>query len=274
MPIKLIAVDLDGTLLTSDYTISTPDQAALKRATQLGIKVLITTGRSEAESRIYASQIGAFEYMITHAGACLYHRPSNQYVASQALAKQATYHILNILDEYDDVFFEAYSLNHGYTTQKAYQNFHTCGLRSGFLTVTSPMLHVVSQYEAISAYHDIHKFFLCSANPYSISSLKTRMKDVPHVQVVSSLSTALEFYSPSADKGHVLCSLSQMLHIPQEEIMCIGDSENDIGLFLHCGIKVAMGNAFDCLKQMADIVVRSHDQSGVAQAIEYALLQH
>lgn len=273
MPIKLIAVDLDGTLLTSDYTISPADESALKKAVQQGIQIVISTGRSEAESRIYASQIGSFEYMITHAGACLYHCPSSQYVASQALARQTTHHILSILDEYDDVFFEAYSLNRGLTTQRSYRNFHTCGLRSGFLTITSPMLHVVPESDQISANYDIHKFFLCSTNPHTISMLKSRVAEVPNVQVVSSLSTALEFYAPNADKGRTLAALSQKFHIPKEEIMCIGDSENDIGLFLNSGVSAAMGNAFDCLKQMADIVVRSHDHSGVAQAIEYALLQ-
>lgn len=273
MSVKLIAVDLDGTLLSSEYTISPADAQALKQAAKQGIKIVVTTGRSEAESRIYAHQIGAFQYMITHAGACLYNCEQGQYVSSKALTRPAAYRILEILEEYDDVFFEVYCLNRAYTTHKSYRNFHTCGLRTGFLTVTSPMLQIVSPYHQIATNYDINKFFLCSTNPHSIASLKDKVAQIPGVQVVSSLSTALEFFSPEVDKGLALSALAQKIKVSKEEIMGIGDSENDIGLFMSCGVKVAVENAFDCLKAMADLVVRSHDDSGVSQAVAYAFNQ-
>ena len=78
----------------------------------------------------------------------------------------------------------------------------------------------------------------------------------------------------SVSKGNAVAYLADMLSVAQEEIMCIGDSENDLSMINYAGIGVAMGNGLDMVKEAADFVTDTNDNSGVAKAINHFVLNN
>ncbi|MGL5244586.1 MAG: HAD-IIB family hydrolase, partial [Sarcina sp.] len=95
---------------------------------------------------------------------------------------------------------------------------------------------------------------------------------VPGLEVVSSSLNNFEIMAEGTSKGKAVKALAERLGVKREEIMCIGDSENDLSMIEYAGVGIAMGNALDMLKEKATFVTKSNNEHGVARAIEKFIL--
>ena len=100
-----------------------------------------------------------------------------------------------------------------------------------------------------------------------------RLRKIPDIEITSALGNNLEVNAVGADKGLGLLKLGEILGIKREEIMACGDGTNDSSMLIAAGLGVAMGNAQDCVKEIADYITDTNDEDGVAKAIEKFVLK-
>jgi len=260
MKFKLIAVDLDDSLLYHDLTVSKRNRKAIQEAVRRGIVVTIATGRMYRATRPFIDMLDIHAPVITYQGAMivdgetneiLHHSPVPLELARKVLdfANQEKVHVQAFSkDEYyfevDNRFSELYGSVIGFKGRPV-------GPLKDFLWESPTKMIIIDEPQKIKAlYGQAHQIF---GNQLEISISK------PHY---------LEFTHPDANKGKAVQYLSNLLSIAADEIMAIGDSFNDISMLSFAGLGIAMGNSPQDVKDAADYVTVSNNEDGVAIAIE------
>ena len=229
--IRLLAVDMDGTCLNSKNKITPKTLEALQAAAASGIIVVPTTGRALSclPHQLLAQQ-GLYRYVISSNGA-------------------------RVTDCAD--FTTIY--------QAEIPLADACGLLSALQGQTSRRVSQLSEtlQQMGQDVEELQLFFLSSSARPAVEATLSR-----YPQLAAAYgSRYVEIYSQNASKGTALKALAAHLNIVQAEIACIGDGENDLSMFSVSGARFAMGNGEASLKEMADIVLPTQDQDGVAEAI-------
>ncbi|EKY3120646.1 sugar-phosphatase [Cronobacter turicensis] len=265
MAIKLIAIDMDGTLLLPDHTISPGVKNAIAAAREQGINVVLTTGRPFAGVESYLRELHMDkpgDYCITYNGALVQKASDGSTVAQTPLS-------------YDDYrYLEQLSREVG-------SHFHALD-RTTLYTANRD----ISRYTVHESFVATIPLVFCEAEKMDpgMTFLKVMMIDEPEIldkaitripqdvkekyTVLKSAPYFLEILDKRVTKGTGVKSLAEVLNIQPEEVMAIGDQENDIAMLEYAGVGVAMENAIDAAKEAANFVTRSNLEDGVAYAIE------
>ncbi len=265
MAIKLVALDLDDTLLDSKLAVSPRAGEAIRKAVAQGVTVTIATGRMYRSALPYAKELGLDVPLITYNGALiksclsgevLLHQPIEKKLAKQALAlcKERGWYIQTYVNdelyvEKINQYAEVYSRLSGAPAIAIGDRLYD-GEES-----SSKMLMMSTEEGIIEIYNTFKAVF---GNRLSIAISKP---------------TFLEITDPLANKGRALAFLADKLRIKKEEIMAIGDSGNDVDMLKYAGWGVAMGNASAAIKAIARLETLSNDADGVAEAIERYVLE-
>ncbi|HWR42476.1 Cof-type HAD-IIB family hydrolase [Sporomusa sp.] len=264
MTIKLIALDLDDTLLDSKLAVSPRACKAIRQAVARGVTVTIATGRMHASALPYARQLELDVPLITYNGALiksslsgetLLDRPISKELARQALelCRDRGWYIQSYVDdklyvaELND-YAKYYSELSGVPAIALGDRLYTAEERP------SKMLTMATE-EGIALIYDTFKAAFGDKLNLAISK-----------------PTFMEITDPMANKGYALAFLADKLGIKQEEIMALGDSGNDLDMVKYAGWGVAMGNASPAVKAAARLETLSNDADGVAEAIEKYVL--
>ncbi|MCE5286120.1 MAG: Cof-type HAD-IIB family hydrolase [Pelosinus sp.] len=264
MTIKLVAVDMDDTLLDAKKAISPRTCAAIKQAVKQGVTVTIATGRMFASAMPYAKQLALDVPIITYNGAliraCLsgetfLHRPINNKVASGilALCREQNWYIQTYID--DVLYIKEHNDKSAYYEKAAGVKAVPVGDR--FYAMTGQPLKM-----------------LIIEEPDKLQKIKNAIQSQfgDSISLTTSSPRYLEINQPGVNKGISLLYLAQKLQIERHEIMAIGDSQNDLDMIESAGFGVAMGNAAENIKKAAQAVTGGYDADGVAEAIEKYVL--
>ena len=257
--IRCIAIDLDDTLLRTDLTISEVDRAAIDRAVNSGVKVLLASGRMVQSMRPYVLDLKLDVPLIAYNGAIiqeavsgkiLYHRPVPLDLALKVVARfqAAGVHLNAYINDqlYMDeltVWGERYAANAGVKP-------YPIGNLAEFLTEPPHKLLGVGEVEAIDKIQ-----------------AELRQEFGETLFFIKSKPTFLEILAPGVSKGLALQNLVVEWGISPKEVMAIGDAPNDLPMIEWAGVGVAIGNASAVVKEKVDFVVADHDHNGVAEAI-------
>jgi len=259
MPIKLVAVDLDDTLLNSKIAIGPRSLVAIREAMAQGVVVTIATGRMYRSTLPFARQLELDVPLITYNGALVkaslsgttyLHRPLDLAVAREVLAlfKDRGWHIQAFVD---DVLYVA-EINDKVLSYQRVAKVEPVVIGKDLYRLTAPptkLLAIADPAEIKAIYKEVHatfgdRLFLTASKRYF-----------------------LEMINPDVNKGKALAFLAAQLGIKREEVMAVGDSYNDLEMIEYAGLGVAMGNAPDEVKARAKAVTCSNDEDGVAEAI-------
>lgn len=265
---KLIALDLDGTLLNSAKEISTRNREAISAARAQGVYVILASGRPYIGMKKYIQQLGmtgSDDYVLCFNGARV-ERVSDGYVINSRMLKGS-----------DAKKVAYYAAQFGLNT-------HAFSPERGLIT---PQANTYTQHEANSNGIDFSIMDFSQLDDHE-PIVKTMMIDPPellekiamalpseltqHYTVVRSAPFFLEFIHPQANKGLGIAALAKYLGIPAEQVICCGDAGNDLHMLQYAGLGVAMGNATDDVKAIADYITADHNNSGIAQVIEQFIL--
>lgn len=262
MTYKLVAIDLDDTLLRNDLTISDRTKRAIAAAMDKGTLVTFATGRMYRSALPYALDLGLDLPLITYQGALVkyadgrlvHHRPIELPIAQEVieLGKQWGIHVNVYLN--DELYMEK-------VTQWG-KNYATR------VRVPINILDLPARLK-----QDPTKIlFLAEPEVLDevIQKLAERFSEA--INLTKSQATFLEISHPKATKGNALKELAESLKINREEIIAIGDNLNDLDMINYAGCGVAIGNAVQALKEVADLVTNSNDDDGVAEVIEKLVL--
>lgn len=265
MSIKLIASDMDGTLLSSAITISEGNKAAIRRASEKGIVFLIATGRMYVSAQPYAADLGLDVPLVTYNGALVKGSLSGKVysqtpiplgTALEALAycREKGYHIQAYVQE-ELLVREADSLSEEYRRLSNVPP-RPVGDALYHLTDAPTKMLVMTDPEHFAPVFD---------------DLTERFRG--RLTVVSSKTNFIDLIAPGVNKWNGVKAVAALYGIGPEEIMCIGDSGNDVVMLRNAGLGVAVDNASDAAREAAKVVVPANDDDGVAKAIELALTE-
>ncbi len=268
MKYKLLVVDIDGTLVGKERTVSDDNKEALAEARRLGIGVALSTGRAVLACRSILDQLkldGHHIYfdgaLISGRGEEIYAEPLDRGVVRKAI-DFARLHKIDL---------ELYSATHYFVERETWST----DAHRKYFGIEPSIVDFTELWER----ERIIKGGLASVNPEQVAKARefyTRFKSSLHFSLATSPAFPdVEFtnvVAPEVSKGRALEALSLHLGISLSEVMAVGDGTNDITLLSQAGLAVAMDNAPDEVKAVADHITLDVDQNGLAVAIERFLL--
>ncbi|WP_049804148.1 Cof-type HAD-IIB family hydrolase [Desulfosporosinus acidiphilus] len=266
MAIRLVAMDLDDTLLRDDWTISPRVVKAIQKAQEQKVKVTIATGRMPISTRPYALQLGIDVPVITYHGAMVQQVISGEIlfrrVIPSALAKKI---IGDVLER--GMYAQIYLKNRVITSKLT-------ELSEQYARISKVSIEEADLQETISQEPEGVEKILLMAEEAGLDQL-TPFLDQRYgdkVHLTKSKPYFLEMTESTVNKGVALAALAERFNIAQEEVMAIGDSFNDLEMIKYAGVGVAMGNARKEIQEQANIVTATNQEDGVAEAIERYVL--
>lgn len=264
--IKLLAVDMDGTCLDPKSRMTDATIGALSLAAKAGIQIVPTTGRTlGCLPHRLVGRHDIFRYVITSNGAKVTDLQTKQTVFRSDIEKESA---LSLLSEIKNtkgprVGVTAH-IHHEYLLQG--RALVLLG-RVVYGKDARQVRHVPDMIREIAETpHGIEEIQFYFLEKNAQQNVKKIMKNYPEL-VAAYTDQYVEIFSKQASKGTALKALAKELGVECSEIACIGDGENDLLMFQAAGLKMAMGNAVEPLKQAADLVLPSNEQDGAAEGI-------
>jgi len=252
---RLLALDVDGTLLRSDNTVSEANTAAVARALALGWRVVLSTGKPPWAIAALAARLGLQGPHVVANGAAVWSPEGGTEVLHQ----------IRIADVRQAL---AYAAAVGRPRAVSGPRGVFCEPDWGVPEVTAALAHVGEQPPTV-----VPDAVAVEPQPWKVITIVPLQAPNPTAPPVASgrwVRTAPPFYEvipAAASKAAALATVCQRLAIPREGAVAIGDSENDIEVLRWAGLGIAMANAPAHVRAVADMVTASNDQDGVAQAL-------
>ncbi len=270
---KMIAIDLDGTLLNSNKEISYENRKCIKLALEKGVKVVICSGRIYTGAKIYSEQLSLQEPLIVCNGAVIKDTKTDDVLFTNLLSKKDCYDVINILHD-EDIYFHTYIDDIMYAEKLDYSALHYM-LKSKDLgsDLRIDVKIVESVYDMIVRGNvNPSKIVVMSSDLKALLRARMAVENIKTIEVVKSSHDNFEVLNYGVSKGKALEIISRKLFVKREEIIAIGDNENDCSMLEYAGFSVAMGNAEESIKNICDFVTTSNDENGVAHVIKKFVL--
>ncbi len=266
MDIKLIALDLDGTLLCRDKTVCQETKTAMEEISALGVELVISTGRSLLEFRPYLEQLPMVHYAVTCGGACVVDCKTEEILGSSAMELGDVITVYEILKD-SPVYFELFTQGKIFVPQDRLDNqdYYMEFTNSPPLSNTRTGMENFSQFlkDLTSPVDKIHMYFRDG------QIRDTWWDAIAHLPlpILKTDPVDLEIAPNGVDKGTGLSMLAKRLGLEQSQVMAIGDSFNDEGMLRYAGVSVVMENGEPEMKALADFVTTTNDNQGVARVL-------
>lgn len=273
--IKLIAFDLDGTLLTTDKQVTKRTEDVLKAAAERGIAIVPATGRYIKTVPQAIKDMEAVTHFITINGAYVFNAKTGEDVYRSEIPNGEALEILRFLDEFD-VTYDCYTNNCSFMTGSMKDKVENYVEDVFYLKMLYGSREPVEELKKhlMSYAHDIQKMMCYTKQPelkaLIMKRLEAQFKDI---KVTSSIKDNIEINAAGAHKGIALRTLAQHLGIGIENTIAFGDSYNDIPLLEAAGVSVCMENGAEDVKKISDIIAPANDDDGVAYIIEQEILK-
>lgn len=288
---KLVAIDLDGTLLNSYGEVSNKNKEAIKKAIKKNVEVVLTSGRPIMSVKNLANEIGCNNYMICGNGAITYDIQNDKIIYNRFLEKAKVLQIIKICEE-NSIFYNVYTKDTILTKNLNYnvlfyhqENASKPEDKKTRITIMQNIEEYIQNRED----EDYLKITICDNDKVIFGSIIRKLRTIKDVDVldVAHMSRKLikdgtenvsmeyfytEITNTNVDKWQAIENLIEKLNINKEEVIAIGDNINDAEMVKNAGLGIMMGNSAPYIKEMADIVVSDNDNDGVAEAIEKYIL--
>ncbi len=275
MTIKLIATDLDGTFVDDQKQLLDENIQAFSECAEKGILIVPATGRTIIGIPEEIKNLSGVRYAITVNGASVVDLKTGEIISSCLLSAETAVRMMELArDSEDDIMYDAYVEGIGYTRQAFWDNLSHYvpdkGIHDLVRKTRKPVPDNIEYIRSNCKMVDkVNLFFVTQ-------EARARMREVlakePGILVSSSLPNNLEINAAGADKGGALLRLAELLGICQEETMAFGDGENDISMIRMAGFGVAMENAEESVKAVADYITVTNNEAGVAAVLRKFVL--
>ena len=269
--IRLIALDLDGTLLTTDKHLTERNLAALRRASEQGIWIVPVTGRIFLGLPQAVLDWPFLKFAILSNGAAVYDVESDRMLCRAEIPLKQAVEIMAWLDG-QPLIYDCYMEGRGYMTEAMWRQIEVYAASPIVVDYMKSIRTPVPELKAHIRAHgsDIQKIQAFCRDEDTQRRL-LRHIPFPGIAVSSSVPRNVEINHESATKGRALLALAEHLGLRREQTMAFGDGLNDITMIESAGIGVAMGNAVDAVKRVADEITATNDEDGVAAVVEELL---
>lgn len=290
---KLVAIDLDGTLLNSYGQISETNKNSIKKLIDNNIEVVIASGRPISSAKSFANELNANNYIICGNGSVLYDIKNEEILYNKFIEKQKALQIIKICEE-NSIYYNVYTQN---ITLTKNLNFNTLVYNYENQNKTDDqktnikIVKDIYQYVSDMTNDNILKITICDDNEIIFGRIINRLRQINDIDVLDvehmsrkkiklgSEEIKIEYYytevtSQNVNKWNALKDLANRLNIKDEEIVGIGDNINDKEMIEKSGLGVIMGNSAPYMKEYADVEVKDNNSDGVSEAIENFILKN
>ena len=288
---KLIAIDLDGTLLDSYGHISEKNKNVIKKAIEKKSEIVLVSGRGGTSVKNLSLEIGANNYMICGNGAMIYNLQKEELIYNNFLSQSKILSLIEICEE-NSIYYSIYTID-GIITKSLNYNvlfYHQENANKSDDKKTN--IHIVQNiYDYILSRkeNDYIKLTICDDNNIIFNSIIKKLKKVKGIDVldVGHMSRkviksgteefSIEYFytevsSQNVDKWTAISYLINKLGIKKEEVIAIGDNINDKTMIENAGLGVAMENSDPYVKRVAKVITTTNNDDGVAKVIEENVL--
>lgn len=265
---KLVAIDCDNTLIDSNGKIPEENIKTIKYLSSKGVKFLIATGRNDVLVKDYLDQLGIKTPVIGCNGASIrdIYTDKIYYLSSFPSYKAKT--VIDYCNK-NDVPFRAFTLKRGFSND------------SGINSKLSP--HVIETYiksmenlkdmdydkliECVKK-DEILKIVISNDDMHSIVRIQNDLNMIIELEIVRSSRECLDIINKGVSKGAALKMFAELNSIKQEEVIAIGDNENDASMITYAGLGIAMENGDESLKQISNLIADTNNNAGVGKVLK------
>ena len=271
--IRMMGVDLDGTLLNSEKQLTAYTREVLKKAIEQEIAVVVATGRPFSGVPDELKHFPGMRYALTANGARILDMQKQKVVYKNLLSGEIAEKVIDILKRHHAIH-EFFVDGVGYMNEDGLKNVYAYFedphmaeyLQSTRITVKD----VKEKLQAMKC--EVDKLQGIFRNQKDKQEALEELNTLSGIVVTAAMDNNLEINKEGTNKGLGLLQLGKSLGISREEIMACGDGGNDVEMLKEVGFAIAMANAYDTVKTAADFVTVSNDEDGVAKAIERFVL--
>lgn len=261
----IVASDLDGTLLNNSSQVSLNNLMAINAMAGIGVYFVPSTGRSFSEIPSQIKDINSVRYFICSNGAVVFEKNKGPQILN-CIKNKIGREILDLLTAFDahvDLRHNGYLISDSCFKNQEYYNHRN---------VVTPHIECINNY---AKYVDDFADYAYSADNVEVFTVffhtysdkmycKKQLEQNSDLRVVEGFEYNLEIMSATAGKGNALCGLARMLNIDRAKTIGVGDSGNDISIIKAAGLGLAVSNATDSLKGVADGVICSNEEDAIA----------
>lgn len=272
---KIIALDLDGTLLTADKKLTARTRRALSAAAEQGHLIVPATGRALKAIPEEILALPFVRYVISINGASVSDQWTGERLYKSEIPKETALALLDFA-KWFDCMFDCYWQDIGWANRLFLENIRHYSDDAEVIKLILRSRNPVDDLETLvreraDAVQKVQYFFRdMDDRRAATEALKTKF---PDIVVTSSFRNNLELNWKTADKGRGLLVLADALGLPREDTIAFGDSSNDLTMLRAAGTGVAMGNASGEIRAACDAVTESNQHDGVAQYLERFVLK-
>lgn len=270
MKYKLVCIDLDGTLLNSSKGISRENKKAINCLKENDIKVVISTGRMFNDAAYFEKVLKLNYPIIASNGAiikdahgdCIYKSPIEKDIAKKLISILKKYHVKFNIHTENNIYCSSLLSKYGLNLYMIKQ------LRFNGIKVKTFHINEDKAWNDFIDSHDVLKCIVYSHNKSNMKKVVEVLNDLEGINIFKAGNRGLEVNSCNASKGIGVNKVMEFYGFKKEEVVCIGDSENDISMMKEVGFPIAMGNAIEKVKKEAKYITDENDKNGVAKAID------
>ena len=269
MNYKLVAIDCDNTLIKHNGEIHQDNIRAINMLLDKGIKVVIATGRNDILVKDYMDEAGFKEEVVIGCnGASIRDLKDNSIIQLNYIPKDTMKKIIDICLE-NNIEGKMYTLTESYSTSEESCRDELKSDLSHYtkeLTMSLEYKFEKDLYSLIDK-KEFLKLVIIEHNEEKLLKIQSIFRKLEDISAVRSAKVCLDIMKKGVSKGSALKDYVNMLGIKQEEVVAMGDSENDLEMLNYANFSVAMGNAEDFVKEVCDMLTLTNDEGGVAHAI-------
>lgn len=284
---KMIAVDLDGTMLNSYGEVTENTKRVVKQTIQKGTDVIIASGRSIDSIKSIAEEIGSSKYMIAGNGAVVYDIKTNQILYEKYIPKSKAIDIIKSCEQ-NSIYYNVYT-NQSIIADSLRYNvlyYYKENLKKEDAKKTRiTLVDNVPKYIEEMKDEKIMKIFICDRTKSVFNSIVKKFSEISDLDVLDvshmsrkvikhgTVDIPIEYYyteisMKNVDKWYAIEFLMDKLGIQKEEVMTIGDNMNDKKMIQEAGLGITMKGSSPSVTEVADFVTEDNNHEGVAKAIE------
>lgn len=274
MDYNLICIDMDGTLLNDKKVISEGNIKAIRLASEKGVRIAVCTGRIFNSADFFSELLGVKSPVIASNGAYVMEKDRGEVVYKATLGVEKCKKLLAVFRKYD-IYPHYYTSDTVFTEKLVYSASFYMEVNKTLPKDKQVKIVVVKDWDEIFEKYEkeIFKGIGVDEDIEKIKKAKICLRNMEEFEVVSSRFDNFEAMNKGVSKGNAVKALAKHYGITREQIICIGDSENDLSMIEFAGLGVAMGNADEDVKAAAQYITDSNNCDGVARVIEKFVLE-
>lgn len=288
---KLMAIDLDGTLLNSFGEVSEGTRIALKKAKEQGTEIVLASGRPISSTESLAVELGVDNYLISGNGAAVYDIKNQKVIYDRFLTKEQVLNIAKMCEE-NSFFYNVYTEDEVIASSLNYNVlfYHKENVKK----IEEKRTHInvvqnIAEYIEQSGKDKFLKITVCDESQFIFNSIMKRLKMIEGIDVLEvaymsrkkiksgTEDVDIQYYyteitNQNVNKWTAIEFLLEKLNIKKDQVIAIGDNINDKEMIEEAGLGVVMGNSNPKMKEIANEIVSDNNSEGVLEAINKFVL--